>query len=226
MKAMRGFTLIELLIVMTLLSLLMTGLVSALRTMAQTETKIDQRFGHLDDLRTAHAFLAQTLGRLSVAKLDVPGAAGKTMIAFAATADNLTWVGILPARPTVGGRHYFRLSVHDVDGKPALVLQLAPCDADRTPPDWTTAELHLLMPGVARLGVQAQGRPSQGHEKEKIWPSGWQTGWPVADVAPEQLRLSLLDANQHVIQEWTFPLYALPQTDDTISTATFGGGKS
>ncbi|MEO8118593.1 MAG: prepilin-type N-terminal cleavage/methylation domain-containing protein, partial [Rhodoferax sp.] len=65
-----GFTLLELLVVMTLLSIIMVGLVSALRTMAQTETKIDQRLQRLDEIRVARTFLQQTLTRVSAAKLD------------------------------------------------------------------------------------------------------------------------------------------------------------
>ena len=100
----RGFTLLELIVVMALLSLLMTGLMSALRTMAQTETKIDQRLERVDALRTTRALLAKVLGGISVARIDMPSDLGKTMMPFHATADSLIWVGILPARPDVGGR--------------------------------------------------------------------------------------------------------------------------
>lgn len=225
MKPARGFTLIELLVVMTLLSLLMTGLISALRTMAQTETKIDQRFAQLDELRTTHAFLLQTLGRQSVARVDVPGTPGKTRIPFSASADSVTWVGILPARPNVGGRHYFRLAVEHAGTGDALVLRLAPCDANLTPPDWATAERHTLVARISGLTVQAQGLPPSGHAQEKSWPPGWQAGWPIADVAPEQLRLTLQDATHPELLQWTFALHALPQSDDSISTVSFGGGR-
>jgi general secretion pathway protein J len=224
-RATRGFTLIELLVVMTLLSVLMTGLISAMRTMAQTESRIDQRLARLDELRTTHAFLSQTLGALSVARVDVPGMPGKTTIPFVATANSVTWVGILPGRPGAGGRHYFRLAVEPFDTGDALALWLVPCDADMTPPNWATAERHLLTTGVAQLAIYAQGSPPRGHEKESTWPNGWQTGWPIGDALPEQLRLSLQDATQTAPQEWTFALHALPQGDDSISIVSFGGGR-
>lgn len=221
----RGFTLLELLVVMTLLSLLMTGLISAMRTMAQTETRIDQRFERLDQLRTAHAFLSQTLGRLSTVQVDVPGVPGKTAVPFAATADSVTWVGILPARPNVGGRHYFRLAIEHVDASDALVLRLAPCNADMTPPNWSTAEQHVLVPRVSGLSIQAQGYPPQGYGQGNTWPHGWQAGWPVTDVLPERLRLSLQDSAQSMEQEWVFALYTLPHSDHSLSTVSFGGDK-
>ncbi len=218
MKSARGFTLLELLVVMALLSLLMTGLISALRTMAQTETKIDHRLERLDALRTTHAFLTKALGGIVVAKIDVPVELGKTMIPFSATTDGLTWVGILPARPDLGGRRFFRLAIEPQDEGNALVLRVAPCDADYTQPDWSSAESHILTRGVTTLMIEAQGQPPQGHEKEKTWPTGWQTGWPIADVAPEQLRLSLQADAQTGLAQWTFSIRSLPQSDEAINT--------
>jgi general secretion pathway protein J len=218
MKKVLGFTLLELMVVMALLSLLMTGLISALRTMAQTETKIDQRLDRLDALRTTHAFLSKALGGISVARIDMPGELGKTMIPFSATAESLTWVGILSARPDVGGRRYFRLAIESQDDGDALVLRLAPCDADYAQPDWSVGEFHILTRRVGKLTIEAQGQSPQGHEKEKTWPSGWQTGWPIADVAPEQLRLSLQGDSQTGLAQWTFAIHGLPQSDESINT--------
>jgi len=222
--AHKGFTLLELLVVMTLLSLLMTGLISAMRTMAQTETKIDQRFDRLDDLRTSHAFLAQTLGRLSAVRTDDPAKPGKSLSVFSATTDSLTWVGTLPARPNVGGRHFFQLTVESADLGDALVLRVAPGNVDLALPDWSVAERHVLMSGVAKLTIQAQGRPTQGHEKASVWPQGWQDGWPITDLLPEQLRLTFQDASQTDTVQWTFELHALPQSDSTINVVSAGGG--
>jgi len=220
----RGFTLIELLVVMTLLSLLMTGLISAMRTMAQTETRIDQRFARLDELRTAHAFLAQTLDRQSATKIDLPDAPGQTRSAFMAGPESVTWVGVLPARPNVGGLHFFRLAVEPTDAGQALVLRLAPCAPDLTPPDWSTAAHHILINQVTKLEILAQGSAPQGHTQEKTWPAGWQSGWPIADTLPEQIRLSLRGPDLADSWSWTYSLHALPQTDDTISIVSFGGG--
>ena len=222
-KAQQGFTLLELLVVMTLLSLLMTGLMSAMRTMAQTETKIDQRFARLDQLRTAHAFLSQTLSRQSAALINTPGSTAKPRIAFSAMSDSVTWVGILPARPGIGGRHYFRLTIEEADSGDALALRLAPYDSDLKPPDWSVAERHWLVLGVSKLAVLAQGLPPQG--REQLWPMGWQSNWPVMDVLPDQLRLSLQGTTQTELLQWTFALHALSQTDDSISTVSFGGGR-
>jgi general secretion pathway protein J len=222
-KYQRGFTLLELLVVMTLLSLIMTGLVSAMRTMGQTERKIDARLEQLDNLRTARAFLQQTLARVSAMPLDANGATGKTVIPFIATADSLTWVGILPARANLGGRYFFRLAIESVDDKPALVIRFAPWRPDLIFTDWEQAESRILFHGIQQLKVQAQGLPKVAQDAAPTWPIGWQDGWPIVDAPPEQVRLTLADA-QGAWPEWIFALKVLPQGDSTYSRVAVGGG--
>lgn len=219
----RGFTLIELLVVMSLLSIIMIGLVSALRTMAQTESKIDQRLQRLDEIRVARTFLQQTLGRVSASKLDQPGATGKKVVPFVATPDSLSWVGIMPARPNVGGRHFFRLALEDAGAGRELVLRFLPWDPDIVFPDWSLAESRVLIQGINQITVQAQGLSPQGYNAAPEWPSAWQNGWPIADTLPEQVRLALVDA-QGDWPEWIIALHPLPQSDSSFSVTAVGGG--
>jgi len=220
----RGFTLIELLVVMTLLSVIMLGLVTALRNMAQTESKIDQRLERLDEIRVARTFLQQTLSRVSSSSLDAPGAPGKTIIPFAATPDILTWVGILPARPNLGGRHFFRLAMEDTPTGDELVLRFAPWQPDLMSPDWSQTEARILIRGISKMAIQTQGLPPQGHALAQSWPKGWQNGWPITNVLPEQLRLNLTDA-QGGWPEWNLALHALPQSDSSFSRVVVGGSR-
>ena len=220
--AQSGFTLLELLVVMSLLALIMVGLVSALRSMAQTESKIDQRLERLDEIRVARNFLQQTLGRVSALTIAAPDATGKKIIPFVATPDSLSWVGIMPARPDVGGRHFFRLAIEDNASGSELVLRFAPWNPDIVFPDWSTAESRILVPGVVQMTVQAQGLRPQGQNTAQAWPAGWQSGWPIADALPEQVRLGLVDA-QGDWPEWTLALHALPQSDNSFSITVIGG---
>jgi general secretion pathway protein J len=222
-RASRGFTLLELLVVMTLLSLLMTGMISAMRTMAQTESRIDQRFARMDELRTAYAFLSQAISRQSAAKTALPDTPGESRSLFTATPGSMTWVGVLPARPNVGGLHFFQLTTETTDTGDLLVLRLVPCDPDFTPPDWSAAERHVLATHITKLDIQAQGSAPRGYPQEKNWPQGWQSGWPIADVLPQQVRLSLQGPKVADVWSWTIAIHALPRTDDTISIVTFGG---
>lgn len=218
----RGFTLLELLVVMTLLSIIMIGLVSALRSMAQTESKIDQRLQRLDEIRVARSFLQQTLGRVSALTVDAQNATGKRVVSFVASPDSLAWVGILPARPDVGGRHFFRLAVEDTSTGRELMLRFSPWSPDIASPDWSAADSRILVSGITQMNVQAQGLPQPGPSSAQAWPAGWQSGWPIADHLPEQVRLGLVDA-QGDWPEWTIPLNALPQNDNSFSITVIGG---
>ncbi len=218
----KGFTLIELLVVMSLLAIIMIGLVSALRSMAQTESKIDQRLQRLEEVRVARTFLQQTLSRVSAKTLDAPGATGKTIIPFVATPDSLSWVGIMPARSDLGGRHFFRLQLEDTGAGRELVLRFAPWSPDVVFPDWSAAETRVLIPGITQMKVQARGLAPLGYNVAQGWPAGWQNGWPIADTLPEQVRLNLADA-QGDWPDWTIALLALPQSDASFSITVVGG---
>lgn len=219
----RGFTLLEMLVVMSLLSVIMVGLVAALRGMAQTESRIDQRLDRLDEIRVARSFLQQTLTRVSAMTLDAPGATGKTIIPFVATPDSLSWVGILPARPNVGGRHFFRLELEDTSAGRELVLRISPWKPDIVFPDWSKAESRVLIRGITQMNLQAQGLAPQRHNPAEPWPPGWQDGWPITDSLPERVRLGLADA-QGDWPEWIIALSALPQSDHSFSRTVVGGG--
>ena len=222
-KHQNGFTLLELLVVMVLLSVIMLGLVSALRGMVQTETRIDQRLDRLDEVRVARTFLQQTLSRVSAKVSDPPGGSGKQVVSLVATAQSVSWVGILPARPNVGGRHFFRLAIEDASTGPALVLRYAPWNPDASIPNWLTTESRVLMKGVQKISVQAQGLAPQGRNPIEAWPKGWQDGWPVSDALPEQLRVNGYSDHGDVFT-LTVRLHPLPGGDNSFSQVTFGGG--
>lgn len=221
-KSQAGFTLLELLVVMTLLSLLMTGLISALRTMAQTESRIDQRLQKMDEIRSARNFLQQALARVSASKIDEPGATGKTIVPFLAKSDSLMWVGIFPARPNAGGKYYFRLAVEPGATKPELVLRFAPCNVDMLIPEWSQAESRVIAPDVSSFTLNAQGLRSHTYVGDKPWPQGWQEGWPIADVLPEQVRLQFSDA-KGAWPAWIFAIRPLQNSDSSSFGPVVGG---
>ena len=61
----RGFTLVEVLVATALLSLVMLGLLTAMRSFAQSETRIDERIRIDDDLRVSERFLRLVMGNVS-----------------------------------------------------------------------------------------------------------------------------------------------------------------
>lgn len=186
-----GFTLVEVLVAVSLLSIIMVALGSAMRTMAQTETRVDQRLQRMDDLRVAAGFLRQVLGRASARKQPAPQGQGGQQVAFRATPTSIEWVGIMPARHGLGGRYFFRLQPEEFATGPALVLRFAPWDAAAPSfPDWSQAAARTLVPALGQFAVYAEGRPTQNQVLPPDWPLGWVPGWPVADQLPQRLRIS------------------------------------
>ena len=219
----RGFTLLELLVVMSLLSIIMVGLGAALRSMAQTEDRVDKKIERTGEIRVVRHFLQATLNRVSGQTIDMANAPGQKTVPFQATPESLTWVGILPARPDVGGKHFFRLSMEDGPQGPQLTLRYAPWNPDYVLPDWSSTESRVLAKQVQTFSIQAQGLPPDLNDTNKPWPQGWQDGWPVTDALPERLRLLISDA-QGAWPEWVLTLQPSAQSDGSLSLVVVGGG--
>ncbi len=191
----RGFTLVEILVAVSLLSIIMVALGSAMRTVAQTEARVDQRAQRTDDMRVAVRLLRQVAGRVSGRKVPSPDGAGSPVVAFRAAGASVEWVGIMPARPGAGGRSFFRLQVEKSPAGSELVLRYAPWSPEaQKPPDWSRTDSVVVGRGISSLEVWAEGRPPPGRgQGADVWPRGWVAGWPEAEHLPERLRLQLAD---------------------------------
>lgn len=185
-----GFTLVEVLVAVSLLAIIMVALGSAMRTMAQTESRVDQRLQRIDDLRVASGFLQQVLGRIPARTTLAPSGDAPAIVPFRANAHSIEWVGIMPARHGLGGRFFFRLQPEDTFAGHSLVLRFAPWDASAKHfPDWSQVESRTLAENLTGFEVLAEGRPAGTQPPGPQWPMGWTIGWPVPDQLPQRLRL-------------------------------------
>ena len=178
-----GFTLIELLVTMALLSLLMLGMASALRTMAQTEERVDGRLARSDELRVTTGFIRTILGRVSARKTVAPLKEGVSPYLFEGTPEAVAWVGVMPARYGAGGRHFFRLAVESVEGEPALVIRFTPWADVTVFPDWGTAESRVLVRGITAFALS--------YEDARQPVPTWVTAWQRVDTLPERIQIDL-----------------------------------
>ena len=183
----RGFTLVELLVVMALLSLLMLGLVSALRTMAQTEERIDGRLAQADEFRVTAAFVREILGRISARKQDESLKQGDSPFLFDGQPASVSWMGIMPARHGVGGRYFFRLGLEDFQGEQALVIRFAPWDEGASFPTWEQAQSRVLLKGVTSFALS--------YEDLSTEPEAWTSIWRRTDALPGHVRLDVQTRN-------------------------------
>ena len=213
-----GFTLLEVLVVMALLSLVMLALGSALRTVGQTQERIDMRLARADELRVSVAFIRSTLGRISGRMISQPATAqvGSSRFLFTAAPDAVAWVGVMPARYGAGGRYFFRLAVERVDEDMALVIRFKPWEDSSVFPDWATADSRVLATNVTSLSIR--------YENGRMEPPAWMPDWAIPDRLPERVAIDLLTA----AGEWptlVVPLRQLPRSDERGGGFSVGGGR-
>ncbi|MDA8445940.1 prepilin-type N-terminal cleavage/methylation domain-containing protein [Paracidovorax valerianellae] len=210
----RGFTLVELLVVITLLSLVMLALGSALRTTAQTEERVDIRMLRTDELRVANGFLRSVLGRISLQKRAAVLSVDESPFFFVGLPEEMAWVGIMPARYGAGGRYHFRLGVLDQPSGRALVLRYLPWIEGGVPPDWNQAASYVLVDDVVRFSIR--------YEDPNEEPPVWGAPWTLVDRPPQRVSISISTASS-AWPEIVIPLRVLPSSDPSSSGATFGG---
>ncbi len=215
--ARRGFTLVELLVVMTLLSLIVLALSSALQSMAQTQERLDARLTRTDDLRVTSGFLRETLGR--IAQHRKPGVlkAGENPYLFSGQPQEMSWIGIMPARYGAGGRYFFKLGLENEASTLALVLRYTPWRDDNILPDWAASDRHVLVKSVASLQF--------AYEDAAPEPPTWTPAWSSSDALPGRVRISLI-SNDLPWPTLILPLRVLPGGSGASSgEAVFGGSR-
>ncbi len=186
----RGFTLVELLVAVALLALVMLGLLTAMRSFAQTETRIDERIRSDEDLRVTEQFLRTILGAVSPRTRSVATGAPR-QIDFAGGADELRWIGVMPARHGAGGLYRFRLFTRPATAAEpsALMLEFAPYVAGFDAPAQPTSVLTRVM--VLDIGeIRFRYLDEPGAE------DAWLADWPHSDRLPRRIGLSVLGISQ------------------------------
>lgn len=179
----RGFTLLEILVAMALLSTIMLALGASMRTLGQSQERIDARLGATDDLRSADSLLRATLERVSVRPTQAVRPAGSSTYLIEPTNQSLAWVGIMPVRYGAGGRHFFRLGIETQRGSSALVLRFLPWVDTGAFPDWTQAEARVLAQHVTAFAIS--------YLDDRLPEPLWEPAWTVVDRLPGRVRISI-----------------------------------
>ncbi len=227
----RGFTLIEVLVVMALLSLLLLGMTSALFSAGQTEARVDARLTRMEQQRSVQRLLTQLLGSVSAQSWRHKTlAAGVTTQGLLAQDNSIEWVGVMPPRHGVGGRHFLRLGVEQVspDAPADLVLSYLAWDAAAKEPDlfpdWSRANKRVLVSGVTAFRVQARSQhPPNAWPPAKAWPGDWQSGWSHPEALPEVVGVQIAVHQQAWPPLW---IAVRPASGTSAENAGFtvGGG--
>ena len=204
-RAASGFTLVEILVVMTLMSVIMLALGAAMRTIAQSGERVDQRLHRTDEMRVATSFLASTLERISARRLQTPTQVGSSLFLFSGGPAAVMWVGVMPARFGAGGRYYFRLALERVGDRSDLVIRFLPWTGAAAFPDWAGADSRSLVQDATRIGMEYGSEDGSGRS--------WVTQWQQPDKLPARIRI-LLRTRTLEWPQLTIALRQLPAGDN------------
>jgi general secretion pathway protein J len=198
----RGFTLVEILIALTLLALVMLGLLSAMRTFAQTGERIEARLLKTDELRLVSSFVHEILSSASARPLPAlkqaaQGTGQAPLFLFYGQPQELVFLGTMPARHGPGGLHFMRIALFGPQEHRVLGIQFRPLDPLAETLDWENHEPEWLVEGVTQFQIQYQ--PIEG--------GPWRTHWQDPSTLPGFVRFVLSDT-QGPWPEWVTPIRA------------------
>ncbi|WP_068635743.1 prepilin-type N-terminal cleavage/methylation domain-containing protein [Thauera butanivorans] len=185
-----GFTLVEVVVALTLLSLLVLGLVSALRSFGQTSARLEAQTLANDDIRLVGGLLQRTLSRSSARlRMDSPETNANSW--FQGDAYSVAWLGHLPARHGAGGLTHLKLEVSS-SGMPEggrLMLHIARFEGDKSAPGWQAGASRILLDRVDYMHIRYQGSDESGQP-------AWFDDWVEQPTVPTMIQIMLVVAGR------------------------------
>jgi general secretion pathway protein J len=182
----RGFTLVEVLVATALLSLVMLGLLTAMRSFARSETRIDERIRVDDDLRVSERFLRSIMATVSPRPRATPAGASKE-VDFFGGAGAMRWIGVMPARHGAGGLYRFHLYARPAtaEGPAALMLDFFPyVPGFEAPLDPAALQSRAMASAPGEVRFRYQDDLESGEQ--------WLAEWPHADRLPQRIGLTVV----------------------------------
>lgn len=175
----RGFTLVEVMVALAILSLVLLGAVSGMRTLGNTQASLQRVTERVDEMRTVSGFLrdlfdsaivGSNIGGLSL------GGGGREATYFRAGEGFVEWKTRLLFGESFGGSYVVRV-VREGD---QLVLRwLGPSRILLGDKPWEEAPSRLLTEGVEEFTVAVRDE----------FDSDWQTQWEESNTSPALVRL-------------------------------------
>lgn len=186
MRGQRGFTLVEVIIAASLASLVMLGIISAVRTFGTSLSKAEDRVERTDEMRLASEYLRQLLQNV-VADLRQPLPDGTLHVYYVGEAQHLQFLTNVPPRHGMGGMSIVDLSLASNGGDTDLVMRAVPwVPQPERMASLDEARPEILIPQVTalRLGYR---HPDTGE---------WSDQWADTDKVPDLLRVEIARSGQ------------------------------
>ncbi len=176
----QGFTIIEVVIALTILSLLMLAMITAMRTLGDTQTRLQKVIDRTDEMRMVSQFLRRSIGQAMPVLRREAGKQYGTY--FQGTENEIIWASPISAGPAIGGLNVARLSVSEDE----LLLQLQAFKSPQDEPDWGEVEKYTLVSGLDNITIGY--RLDIGEE--------WQEEWERGQSNPRTVRLVIEKAGR------------------------------
>ena len=197
-----GFTLIEILLAVSLLSLILLLLFSALFSANRSWAATERRIAQNDELRLVAEFIQRQLAEQS--PLFWAGE-DDTGLLFSGARDELHFTAGLPAHRGGGGAQALTLKVSRAGGERQLALYFQPVSVARRPfAHQHGGERVVLLANTARIELAYYGR------EEIEGQSSWRAEWRHAELLPELIGLTVYPATDRPWPEMIIPLHARP----------------
>lgn len=195
MKSSRGFSLIEVVVALTVLSLISLAVVTALRTFAMTQERLDEVSSRTSEMRTVNRFLNRAL--VDALPL-VRGAASGPHSFLQGNRQELIWAAPFSASSRLGGVMIIRLFI--ADG--SLMMQLLPFNDTQQDMPWEAAESFPVVPQLDDFSLEyfdsQYGR--------------WVAEWNSSLVNPDRIRISIAANGRH----WPDMIVRLNDSEETF----------
>jgi len=170
-----GFTIVEVVIALTILSMIMLALITAMRTLADTQERVQEVTDRTAEMRMVSRFLRSNIGQaVAVSRMQKRSLESSY---FKGLDKELVWAVPLSAGPTIGGLNIARLSIL----KGQLVIQFQPFKSPSDEPDWTEIESHVLVSDLKSITLAYRA------DIDQEWEEGWE--WRVNN--PGSVRVSI-----------------------------------
>jgi len=173
MSKQKGFTLVEVVIALTILSLIMLATLTALRTFADTQERLQRVTERLDEMRLVTKLLRRTIGQaVPVSRVKEEEAFGSY---FYGDGTELFWTTPMSG-PGLGGLKVLHLAA-DTEGQ--LVLQIADYLTGAEEPDWSGLDQHLLVEELDSLLLAYREGPE----------ADWVDQWELSPTSPYSVKI-------------------------------------
>lgn len=141
----QGFTLVEMIVALTILSLILLSTMTALSTLAKTQTTLNKRTTQVAQMRAVTSFVRRSLGQAVTVSVELPDRT--TSVYFYGSQSNIAWAAPLPIPGGQGGLSALKLYVDDAQ---QLILLVEPFSSK---PTWDNVRPLVLMEGVQAFSI-------------------------------------------------------------------------